>query len=105
MAKAFDTLSHDFLFKTYKFFNFGPTFINMLQTVGKSRKACIILDDGKLSKNFDLDSGRPQGEILSPIQYNICNQILLFRIELDPTIKSIFNQVLGPKAPFPIECK
>jgi hypothetical protein len=72
----------------------------MLESVGKSRVACIIMDDGNLSENFDLDSGRPQGEILSPIQYNIGNQIFLFKIELDPNIKSLFNSVLGPRAPF-----
>jgi hypothetical protein len=76
----------------------------MLQTVGNSRTACIMLENGKLSTNFNLDSGRPQGEILSPIQYNVCNQILLLKIELDPRVQSIFNSFFGPRAPFPIEC-
>jgi hypothetical protein len=104
MAKAFDTISHEFLYECYQFFNFGPVFCNMLQTVGKKRHACIILDNGSLSENFNLDSGRPQGEVLSPIQYNICNQIFLLKIELDPRIKSIFGKNFGPKTPFPIDC-
>jgi hypothetical protein len=70
----------------------------------KSRTACIIFDDGNLAKNFDLNSGRPQGENLSPIQYNICNQILLFKLELDPGIRSLFQAVFGPNAPFPLSC-
>jgi hypothetical protein len=104
MAKAFDTISHDFLSECYSFFNLGPKFINMLETVGKNRQACIILENGKFTPNFKLDSGRPQGEILSPIQYNLCNQILLIKIELDPRIKSIFTDVFGPRAPFSIVC-
>jgi hypothetical protein len=104
MAKAFDTLSHCFLSECYDFFGVGPSFKNMLQTVGNNRTACIILDNGDLSPNFNLDSGRPQGEILSPVQYNICNQILLFKIELDPGIKSLFNNIYGPRVPFPITC-
>jgi hypothetical protein len=74
----------------------------MLKTVGKSRTACIAMDDGTLSPSFKLESGRPQGEILSPVQYNIGNHILLLRIELDPGIKSLFNKILGPNTPFMI---
>jgi hypothetical protein len=104
MAKAFVTISHRFLKECYEFFGFGMNFINMMETVGNSRQACIILDGGKYSGNFPLGSGRPQGEILSPIQYNICNQIFLFKLELDPRIKSLTAKTFGPRAPFPIEC-
>jgi mannosylglycoprotein endo-beta-mannosidase len=104
MAKAFDTVSHEFLNDCYTFFNFGANFQNMLRTVGKDRTACILMDDGSLSENFVLNSGRPQGEVLSPVQYNIGEQILLFKIELDPGIKSLFNNILGPNTPFPITC-
>jgi hypothetical protein len=103
MAKAFDSVSHKFLSECYSFFNFGPVFTNMLETVGRDRKACIILGNGKLSKPFDLKSGRPQGENLSPIQYNICNQIFLLKLELDPEIKSIFETTFGPRTPFHID--
>jgi Reverse transcriptase (RNA-dependent DNA polymerase) len=102
MAKAFDTISFKFLSECYKFFNLGPAFINVLETVGNSRTACIIMDDGSLSEHFDLGSGRPQGEILSPIQYNICNQILLFKIELCPEILSLYPKDFGPKTRFNI---
>jgi hypothetical protein len=52
MAKAFDTISHGFLNDCYTFFNFGPNFQNMLKTVGNSRTACIIMDDGSLSEKI-----------------------------------------------------
>jgi hypothetical protein len=46
MAKAFDTLSHDFLGKVYDFFNFGDNIKNWLSLLGNQREACIILDSG-----------------------------------------------------------
>ena len=38
MAKAFDTLSHNFLDKVLKFFGFGPTFRDWLSLIGKNRQ-------------------------------------------------------------------
>jgi len=102
MAKAFDTLSHGYLLECYKFFNFGTNFTNMLETVGSNRRACIKMEDDSLSPYFPLETGRPQGEILSPNQYNMGNQILLFKIELCPEIASVFQHCLGPHRPFPI---
>ena len=100
MAKAFDTLSHGFLSECYKFFGLGDYFINMIETVGRNRTASIILDSGELSPAFNLETGRPQGEILSPNTYNIPNQILLFRIELDKNVASVFQHMLGPSRAF-----
>ena len=99
-AKAFDMLSINFMKECYKFFGFGDNFINMLETVGKNRTASIILDDGTLSPSFKLETGRPQGENLSPGQYNIGNQIMLFRLELDPKIKNVYQHFLIPKWQF-----
>jgi len=103
-SKAFDKIDHDFMTLSYKFFGFGDNFINMMDTVGQNRRACIILDDGALSNYFSLDTGRPQGEILSPDQYNIGQQICLFKIELCPEIASIFNHFLRPRFAFEIGC-
>jgi Reverse transcriptase (RNA-dependent DNA polymerase) len=54
MAKAFDTLSHSFLEKVYKFYNFGPEIIKWLSLLGNEREACIILDNGCKSRYFKL---------------------------------------------------
>ena len=72
----------------------------MIETVGRNRTASIILDSGELSPAFNLETGRPQGEILSPNTYNIPNQILLFRIELDKNVASVFQHMLGPSRAF-----
>jgi Reverse transcriptase (RNA-dependent DNA polymerase) len=89
MAKAFDTLSHDFLGKVYDFFNFGPEIKKWLNLLGNRREACIILDGKKKSKFFNLGCGRPQGDNVSPNTFNFAEQILIFKFELDPEIKRI----------------
>jgi hypothetical protein len=89
MAKAFDTLSNDFLGKVYDFFNFGPNIKKWLSLLGNRRQACIMLDNGKLSKYFPLNCGRPQGNNISPNTFNFSNQILIFRIELDTNVAKI----------------
>jgi exonuclease III len=99
-AKAFDTLDHRYLEECYRFFNIGENFISMLSSVGNNRQACILLDSGNTTAYFPLKCGRPQGENLSPIQYNIGNQILLLKIELNPIIKSLIPHFCGLALPF-----
>ena len=89
MAKAFDTLSNGFLEEVLKFFGFGPEIRKWLMLLGKNRTACILLDNGEISRNFFLERGRPQGDNISPNTFNFCMQILIFRLELDPRIKCI----------------
>jgi hypothetical protein len=89
MAKAFDTLSHDFLGKVYSFYNFGPSIKKWLALLGNRRQACILLDEGKSSTFFPLNCGRPQGDNISPNTFNFSNQILIFKIELDKNIAKI----------------
>jgi hypothetical protein len=89
MAKAFDTLDHKFIEEVYKFFGFGNNMIRWLRLLGNQRQACISLDNTRCSRFFNLGSGRPQGDNLSPVTFNFCEQILIFRLELDPRIASI----------------
>jgi Reverse transcriptase (RNA-dependent DNA polymerase) len=105
MAKAFDTVQHKFLHAVYKFFGLGERFIGMIETLTTNRNACIIWDDGTLSDPFDLGTGNGQGNAPSPLQFNMAFQILLFKFELDPLIKSIYalsgpEHILPTLAPF-----
>ena len=93
MAKAFDTLSNDFLLEVYKFFGFGPSMIRWLQLIGHNRYACIKLGDNSLSRRFFLERGRPQGDVISPNTFNFCAQILIFKLELDKTVRSMQQTV------------
>jgi hypothetical protein len=92
-SKAFDSVDHQYIEKVFRFFNFGDRFISWLKTIGTNRKACVILGSGKKSDLFDLLKGTAQGDCPSPIIYNICAQILIFKIELSEDIRKlpIFN--------------
>jgi hypothetical protein len=89
MAKAFDTLSHSFLREVFKFFGIGPRMIKWLTLLGENRQACILLDDGTYSRNFTLGRGRAQGDNISPNTFNFAEQILIFKLELDPSLVGI----------------
>jgi hypothetical protein len=103
LSKAFDTIYHGFVRSAYKFFGLGDSLINMLDTLGTNRSAQILFDDGDISRKFPLDTGRPQGGNLSPLEFNIGNQILLFKIELSPDIKSVFSNEVIPRNLFPTD--
>jgi hypothetical protein len=96
-AKAFDSVSHSYKNEVFRFFGFGPRFINLMNTLCTNRTACISFDDGSLSANFDLDRGDAQGNTPSPILYNISQQIFLFKLELCPEIKTVFTNHLIPR--------
>jgi hypothetical protein len=83
-SKAFDSVSHCYMSKVYKFFDFGPRIQNWLKSIGTGRSACIILGPGEVSAPFELNKGHAQGDSPSPLLYNFAAQILLFKIELDP---------------------
>jgi hypothetical protein len=88
-AKAFDSVDHNYMVKVFKFFGFGDRFISWLSTIGTNRKACILLENGNKSVLFNLEKGTAQGDCPSPLLYNFCAQILIFKIELDPGIRRI----------------
>jgi hypothetical protein len=93
MAKAFDSVAHCYLEDVYEFFGFGDRIIRWLKSIGTNRKAFVILEDGNLSKGFDLKRGTAQGDSPSPFLYNLAAQILLWKIELDPDIEGIYPPV------------
>ena len=87
MEKAFDSISLGYLEEVYKFFRIGPYMRSLLRLAGCEREACVILDNKVLSRSFKLERGRPQGDIISPLTFNFCIQILIFKLELDSRIK------------------
>jgi hypothetical protein len=80
-SRAFDTISHKYMSEVFHFFSFGDCFINIMDTIGTGRTASIIFDDGIISQEFDLETGRPQGDGPSPLQYNMREEIILLKIE------------------------
>jgi hypothetical protein len=74
-----------------EFFEVPEFFIRILEVFTTNGTASITFDDGTESKIFDLEIGNTQGNGPSPLQFNFCEQILLFKIELDPRIRSVFS--------------
>ena len=95
--KAFDSILHDFCTDAYRFFGFGERFIGMMNTLGTSCVARVILEDGSLSDEVNLDRGRPQGDSPSPRQYNIRQQIVLLKLEYDPRIARLTENAPVPR--------
>jgi hypothetical protein len=103
-AKAFDTVSHKYMHHVYSFFGFGPNFIKLLETLGNNRTACIAFDDGSHSAEIDLKCGRAQGNTSSPVEYNMAQQIVLFKIELCLEVRSVYinHFIARPYLPVPV---
>jgi Reverse transcriptase (RNA-dependent DNA polymerase) len=94
-SRAFDTILHSYMDKVYQFFGFGPNFSNMLNTIGTNRSACLIWDNGTYSVQFDLKTGRTQGDGPSPLQYNFGEQVLIFKLELNPSIRPMIETAVA----------
>ncbi len=103
-CKAFDSVSHKFMHEVYRFFGLGPSFIRLLETLGNNRKACVAFEDGSHSVEIDLECGRAQGNTSSPIEYNMAQQIVIFKIELCPEVKKIYQNhfIARPYLPDPV---
>jgi hypothetical protein len=77
--KAFDSVEHEAIKRTLRFFNFGDVMIKMVMTLLNGRLAGIILGNG-YSKTFNIERGTPQGDRSSPYLFIICIEILLIKI-------------------------
>jgi hypothetical protein len=82
-----------------KFFNFGDNFIKWINVLCTNREACVILLDNKVGPNFKLKRGNAQGDTISPCLFNICYQLLLFKLEFDLQIKDLGVTLPVPSSP------
>ena len=84
--KAFDTISWQFLMKCLHFFNFGPSFIQWIQTFFSGISSCI-LNTGWTTEFFDIHRGVRQGCPISPYLFLICAEILGIALRRTKDIK------------------
>jgi hypothetical protein len=82
-----------------KFFNFGDNFISWINVLCTNREACVILLENNVGKNFKLKRGNAQGDTISPFLFNICHQLLLFKLEYDLQIKDLGITPPVPRSP------
>ena len=86
--KAYDTLEWEFLFKTLKFYNFGPTFIKWIRTTYKS-PSISIKNNGWLSESFEMKRGVRQGCPISSLLFILTAEILAHKLRLNANITGI----------------
>ena len=54
--KAFDSIDHEFIFKTLNYFNFGASFNNWVKLFYTDAQSCIV-NNGHMSEFFKIDRG------------------------------------------------
>ena len=77
--KAFDSVSHEYLVKVLRAYDFPPEFIQVFQTL-YFNLASVVQVNGFLSRPFPISNGVKQGDALS------CG---LFVLAMDPLIRNI----------------
>ena len=84
-SKAFDRVSHEFLFRTLRAFGFGPSFISWIKMLYSNISSAVIAN-GFISKCFSVNRSVRQGCSLSPMLYVLCIEPFACRIRSDPYI-------------------
>ena len=87
-TKAFDSLDHDYIFSVFEKFNFGEHMINWIKPFYNNISS-IVINNGNLSQQFNIERGVRQGCPLSSIIFILCIEILSNRIEQNDNIKGI----------------
>lgn len=87
-SKAFDRVSHEYLFKVLHSFGFGPQFISLVKLLYTDIYSSILVN-GFVSKEFPVQCSVRQGCSLSPLLYVLCMEPFAHRIRTDPMIKGI----------------
>ena len=86
--KAFDRVSHEWLFKVLKENNFGPNFIRWISILNNGATSKILLNK-VLTSEYQLHRGVRQGDVLSPILYILTIEPLLEKIRQDISITGL----------------
>ena len=86
--KAFDSISHKFLFKTLEYFGFGENLCSWIKTLYRNVSSCV-LNGGHSTGYFEVTRGVRQGDPLSPYLFVIAIELLAHYIRIDENIKGI----------------
>ena len=77
--KAFDSISKQTIIDALKIFNFGPNFINLVETLIANSESCIQ-NNGNLSEWFPVNKGVRQGDCCSPLLFLLVVEIMAIKI-------------------------
>ena len=98
-SKAFDRISHKYLFKLLKHMNFGPFITSAIMRIYDKSCAKVVVNNS-LCKTVTLKSSLKQGCALSMLLYIICIEELIVRIENNNKIKGVVLNTINK-----YECK
>ena len=73
--KAFDSISHDFIFNCLKCFNFGPDIIKWVKCFYNDIKSSVT-NSGYMTEFYNIERGLRQGCPLSASLFRICIELL-----------------------------
>ena len=86
--KAFDRVSHEWMFKVLERCNVGDSFLRWVKILSKGASSKILLNK-ILTTNYELLRGVRQGDVLSPILYILTLEPLLEKIRQDTSITGL----------------
>ena len=95
--KAFDSISHKFIYSTLATLNFGSDLITWVETFLLNRTAQILIG-GHLTDEILLEQGVPQGDIISPQLFILMVEILLIKITKGKNIQGLVYALSEDKA-------
>ncbi|KAH7942926.1 hypothetical protein HPB52_002701 [Rhipicephalus sanguineus] len=83
--KAFDVISHRYLFKVLREAGFSGQFISMVRALYSRPSSAVVIQD-RISEPFSVGRGVRQGDPLSPALYVLAFEPLLQRLSSDNSI-------------------
>ena len=86
--KAFDRVSHSFLFKTLEKFGFGPQFVKWIQLI-YNQISSSVKSNGWLTAFINLERGLRQGCPLSAPLYILTTELMALHIRAHPHIHGL----------------
>ena len=86
LAKAFNSISHKFVFKKAECCNFSEPAVNLLRSSLEERSQCVTIGT-QVSEHIFVNHGVPQGTVLGPLNF------LLYVNDFSEKIKSDFELV------------
>jgi len=87
-SKAFDRVSHDYLFNVLSNFGFKSQFISLVKLLYTDIRSSILVN-GFITEQFPVKRSVRQGCSLSPLLYVLCMEPFAHRIRMCPMIKGI----------------